>query len=154
MRFDRTIRYEDYIWTRRKELAFLNRRKRIAKKLERDCPLFADQLAPAPETDVDAEKALRIERARKSEQRMRDHDAHVWRSGRAAYFACSSETRARIMAEWRVWPGPAKPQYFVYVVEKHNGVGEERTRRFRERDAEGLAKVLPMLSVQGELLGT
>lgn len=58
------------------------------------------------------------------------------------------------MAEWRVWPGPAKPQYFVYVVEKHNGVGEERTRRMRERDAEGLAKVLPMLSVQGELLGT
>lgn len=84
MRFDRTIRYEDYIWTRRKELAFLNRHKRIAKKLERDCPLFADQLAPAPETDVDAEKALRIERARKSEQRMRDHDARVWRSGRAA----------------------------------------------------------------------
>ena len=58
MRFDRTIRFEDYIWTRRKELAFLNRHKRIAKKLERDCPLFADQLAPAPETDVDAEKAL------------------------------------------------------------------------------------------------
>jgi len=72
MRFDRAMRYEDYIWTRRKELAFLNRHKRVAPKLERDCPLFSDQLAPAPETDIEAEKALRIARARKGEQRMRD----------------------------------------------------------------------------------
>ncbi|MGY6240159.1 hypothetical protein ACW910_22010 (plasmid) [Burkholderia ambifaria] len=136
MRFDRTVRYEAYIWTPRKEQAFLNRHKRVARKLERDCPLFADQLAPAPETDVEAEKALRIARARKGEQRMRDHDASVWRKGRASYFACDPEVRARIMAEWRVWPGPAKPLYFVYVVEKHNGVGEERTRRMREREAE------------------
>ncbi|HDR8993602.1 MAG: hypothetical protein ACN6QT_06025 [Burkholderia contaminans] len=154
MRFDRAQRYEDYIWTRRKEVAFLNRHKRVAQKLERDYPLFADQLAPTPETDVDAEKALRIARARKGEQRMRDHDASVWRKGRASYFACDPAMRARIMAEWGVWPGPAKPQYFIYVVEKHNGVGDERTRRMREREAEIRAKVLPMLNSQGDLLGT
>ncbi|WP_369679914.1 hypothetical protein [Burkholderia ubonensis] len=113
MRFDRTVRYEDYVWTRRKEQAFLNRHKRVTKKLERDYPLFADQIAPAPETDVDAEKALRIDRARKSEQRMRDLDAGQWRSGRASYFACAPELRARIMAEWQSWPGPAKPLYFI-----------------------------------------
>ena len=154
MRFDRAVRYEDYIWTRRKELAFLNRHKRVARKLERDCPLFADQLAPAPETDIEAEKALRIARARKGEQRMRDHDASVWRKGRASYFACDPQTRVRIMAEWRAWPGPAKPQYFIYVVEKHNGVGDERTRRMRERDAELREQLLPVLEAQGDLLGT
>jgi len=154
MRFDRTVRYEDYIWTRRKELAFLNRHKRVAQKLERDYPLFADQLAPAPETDVDAEKALRVDRARKSERRMRDLDASQWRAGRASYFACDPQTRVRLMAEWRAWAGPAKPQYFIYVVEKHNGVGDERTRRMRERDAELREQLLPVLEAQGDLLGT
>ncbi|WP_425129701.1 hypothetical protein, partial [Burkholderia vietnamiensis] len=139
---------------RRKELAFLNRHKRIAKKLERDCPLFADQLAPAPETDVEAEKARRVERARRSEQVMRDLDARQWRAARASYFACEPEIRARIMAEWGAWRGPAKPLYFIYVVEKHNGVGEERTRRMRERDAEIREAVLPMVNVQGDLLRT
>ncbi|HDR9879750.1 TPA: hypothetical protein ACXJGC_001607 [Burkholderia cenocepacia] len=154
MRFDRTVRYGDYVWTRRKEQAFLNRHIRVARKLERDCPLFADQLAPAPETDVDAEKALRIDRARQSEQLMRDLDARQWRAGRASYFACEPEIRARIMAEWTAWRGPATPLYFIYVVEKHNGVGEERTRRMRERDAEIREAVLPMVNVQGDLLGT
>ncbi|RQR26344.1 hypothetical protein DIE23_30050 [Burkholderia sp. Bp9143] len=154
MRFDRTVRYEACIWTPRKEQAFLNRHKRVARKLERECPLFADQLAPRPETDIEAEKALRIARARKGEQRMRDHDASVWRKGRASYFACDLEMRARIMAEWRLCPGPAKPLYFVYVVEKHNGVGDERTRRMRERDAELRERHLPMLDPQGDLLGT
>ncbi|WP_175657508.1 hypothetical protein [Burkholderia ambifaria] len=154
MRFDRTVRYGDYVWTRRKEQAFLNRHKRVAQKLERECPLFADQLAPAPETDVDAEKALRIDTARQSEQLMRDLDARQWRAGRASYFACEPEIRAQIMAEWRAWRGPATPLYFIYVVEKHNGVGEERTRRMRERDAEIREEVLPMVNVQGDLLGT
>lgn len=152
MRFDRQPRYEEYQWTRRKEAMFLKRHERVAQKLERDYPLFADQLAPAPETDVDAEKALRIDRARKSERRMRDLDASQWRAGRASYFACDRETRVRIMAEWRAWPGPAKPQYLIYVVEKHNGVGEERTRRMRERDAELREQLLPILDAQGDLL--
>ena len=154
MRFDRTVRYEAYSWTPRKEQAFLNRHKRVARKLERDCPLFADQLTPAPETDVEAEKAQRIARARTGEQRMRDHDASVWRKGRASYFACDPAVRVRIMAEWRVWPGPANPLYFVYVVEKYNGVGDERMRRMREREAEIRAAALPMLNIQGDLLET
>ncbi|THJ46736.1 hypothetical protein E9536_39520 [Burkholderia sp. LS-044] len=154
MRFDRKVRYEDYVWTRRKELAFLNRHKRVAKKLERDCPLFADQLAPAPETDVDAEKARRVKQAREDEQVMRDLDARHWRAGRASYFACDPETRARIMAEWRGWRGPAKPTYFIYVVEKHNGMGEERRRRNREENAALRARLAPLLNSQGDLLGT
>ncbi|AOJ10056.1 hypothetical protein [Burkholderia mayonis] len=154
MRFDRKVRYEDYVWTRRKELAFLNRHKRVAQKLERDYPLFADQIAPAPETDVDAEKARRMERARADEQVMRDLDACHWRTGRALYFACDPETRARIMAEWRSWRGPAKPTYFIYVVEKHNGVGEERRRRIREEDAALRARIAQALNAQGDLLGT
>ncbi|AKM45364.1 hypothetical protein NL30_36620 [Burkholderia contaminans] len=154
MRFDRTVRYEAYVWTPRKEQAFLNRHKRVARKLERDCPLFADQLAPAPETDVEAEKALRIARARNSEQRMRDHDASVWRKGRASYFACDPEIRARIMAEWRAWRGPAKPFYFIYVVEKHNGVADERTRRMHAEEVARSAVILAKLNAQGDLLGT
>lgn len=153
MRFDRKVRYEEYVWTRRKELAFLNRHKRVAQKLQRDYPLFADQIAPAPKTDVDSEKARRMKRAREGEQAMRDLDARHWRAGRASYFECDPETRARIMAEWRGWRGPAKPTYFIYVVEKHNGVGEERQRRIREDAAALRARLAPILHSQGDLLG-
>ncbi|MGG2041466.1 hypothetical protein [Burkholderia gladioli] len=152
MRFDRKVRFEEYAWTRRKELAFLNRHKRAARKLERDCPLFADQLAPAPETDVDAEKARRMQRAQENEQMMRDLDARHWRSGRASYFACCPEIRSRIMAEWKKWPGPAKATYFIYVVEKHNGVSEERSRRIREEEAARGERISAALPSQGELL--
>ncbi|MCA8224938.1 hypothetical protein [Burkholderia multivorans] len=152
MRFDRKVRYEDYFWTRRKELAFLNRHKRVAQKLLRDCPLFADQLVPAPETNIEAEKDRRIKRAREDEQVMRDLDARHWRAGRASYFACDPEIRARIMAEWRSWRGPAKPTYFIYVVEKHNGVGEERRRRIREEDDALRARLARRLCSQGDLL--
>ncbi|KVK87671.1 hypothetical protein WJ47_12655 [Burkholderia ubonensis] len=153
MRFDRKVRYEGYVWTCRKELAFLNRHKRVAQELERDYPLFADQIAPAPETDVDSEKARRMKQAREDEQVMRDLDARHWRAGRASYFACDPETCARIMAEWRGWCGPAKPTYFIYVVEKHNGVGEERRRRIREEDAALRARLATVLHSQGDLLG-
>ncbi|MDN7805742.1 hypothetical protein [Burkholderia gladioli] len=153
MRFDRKIRYEEYAWTRRKELAFLNRHKRAARKLERDCPLFADQLALAPETDVDAEKVRRLTRSRETEQVMRDLDARHWRSGRASYFACDLSIRAQIMAEWKNWRGPAKPNYFIYVVEKHNGVAEERARRIRDEEAARRVKMASAFPCQSELPG-
>ncbi|MGU7775666.1 hypothetical protein ACV229_36625 [Burkholderia sp. MR1-5-21] len=153
MRFDRQPRDEGYQWTRRKESAYLNRHKRIAQRIERDYPLFADEFAPAPETNVDAEKARRIRMARESEQRMRDLDARQWRRARAAYFACDPATRGRIMAEWQSWSGPAKVLYFTYVVEKHNGVGEARSRVMRERDAAREARITAILAAQGNLLG-
>ncbi len=153
VRFDRKTRYEEYAWTRRKEVAFLNRHKRAIRKLERDCPLFADQLAPAPETDVDAEKVRRLTRSRETEQVMRDLDARHWRSGRASYFACDLAIRARIMAEWKNWRGPAKPTYFIYVVEKHNGVAEERARRIRDEEAARRVKMASAFPCQSELPG-
>jgi hypothetical protein len=34
-----------------------------------------------------------------------------------------------------------KPLYFTYVVEKHNGVGEVRSRRIREQERAKLARI-------------
>jgi hypothetical protein len=130
MRFERRPRAEGYTWTSRKEAAYLQRHKRVAKRIERDIPLFADQYAPEPETDIDAEKARREKMAINGDQSMRDLEARHWRKGRAAYFACSPEIRARISAEWNRWTGPLRGSYFIYVLEKHTGEAERRRLYF------------------------
>jgi len=151
MRFDRQPQIEGYNWTARKEAMYLKRHEREAKRIERDIPLFADQFAPAPSLDVEDEKARRDRMARRSEQTMRNLDAKHWRKGRAAYFACAPEVRALIAEEWRNWRGPAKPGYFIYVVEKHNGEGAERSRRIAEREAQIRERINAQLTAQGRL---
>lgn len=88
----------------------------------------------------------------KSDQQWRDLQARFWRQARSAYFACAPEMRAAILAEWNQWRGPAKPLHFTYVVEKHNGVGEERSRRMREQDAAMLARIRERETSQAALL--
>lgn len=60
--------------------------------------------------------------------------------------------RTAILAEWNQWRGPARPLYFTYFVEKHNGVGEERSRRLREEDAAMLARIRARETCQARLL--
>lgn len=156
MRFDRMRRAEPYNWTARKERAFPTRHTRVAKKIERDYPLFSDEFAPEPETDVEGERVRREQMTRRSDQRMRDLQAEHWRKGRAAYFACEPDVRARIEDEWLRWRGPAGPTYFIYVVEKHNGEAERRSARIAEREAEIRARVAEQIAAeratQGQLL--
>jgi hypothetical protein len=78
--------------------------------------------------------------------------ARFWRQARNTYFACAPVMRAAIRAEWTQWRGPAKPLYFTYVVEKHNGVGEARTRRLRESEAAMLARIRERETSQAALL--
>ncbi|WP_049097663.1 hypothetical protein [Burkholderia cepacia] len=143
MRFDRRRRLTGSTWSKRKETAFLQRHKRVAKRIERDVPLFADQFAPQPETDVEAEKARRNRCAIEGEQSMRDLDAKHWRKGRSAYFACVPELRARIIEEWNNWRGPLRATYFIYIVEKHNGEAERRRRYHDEQRRELIKRILP-----------
>jgi hypothetical protein len=152
MRFDRRPRSESYNWTARKESAYLQRHKREAKRIERDIPLFADQYAPQPVNDVAEEKARRERMAAEGDQSMRDLQALQWRRARVQYFACSVEVRAIVTDAWRRWRGPAQPGYFVYVLEQHNGVAEQKAR---QRDAERAAlhaRIERDLSAQAALL--
>lgn len=151
MRFDRRRRVEGSTWTARKEAAFLQRHKRLEKRIERDYPLFTVEFAPAPETDVEAEKARRDRMALKGDQDMRDLCAKHWRSARAAYFACPPAVRAQITDEWRRWRGPAEAGYFRYVVEKHNGAAEEKAQQRRARDDEMRARIVELDGVQPPL---
>ena len=43
--------------------------------------------------------------------------------------ARSAEVRAMVTDAWRRWRGPAQPGYFVYVLEQHNGVAEQKARQ-------------------------
>jgi hypothetical protein len=99
------------------------------------------------------EKQARRERLfQEAEQRMRDLYAQQWRCTRREYFACTPDQRARIKEEWERWRGPARPSAFSYVIEKHNGVGEEKSRAFRERERAMNARIDAMLSAQSSLL--
>jgi hypothetical protein len=152
MRFDREPRPDGYCWTARKEALYLRRGVREAEKIARDYPLFVDQFEPRPTLPVDEERKRRERMLQESDQRWRDLQARVWRQARSAYFACSPEMRAAIVAEWNQWRGPVKPLYFTYVVEKHNGVGEERSRRIREQDRAMLARIRARETSQVTLL--
>ncbi|CAG9255019.1 conserved hypothetical protein [Paraburkholderia unamae] len=152
MRFDREPRPEGYCWTARKEALYLRRGTREVEKIARDYPLFVDQFRPRPTLPVGEERKRRERMLLKSDQQWRDLQARFWRQARSAYFACAPEMRAAIVAEWNQWRGPAKPLYFTYVVEKHNGVGEERSRRMRAQDAAMLARIRERETSQAALL--
>jgi len=123
------------------EALHLRRQDRAAEKIAQAYPLFADQVEAPRALSVDEEKERRERMYDRSEQRMRDLFARQWREARREYFACSAEVRERIMGEWKAWRGPANPVCFSYVMEKHNGVGAEKSRVFREREAALIARI-------------
>lgn len=152
MRFDRYPRAEGYRWTTRMEALHLRRQDRAAEKIARAYPLFADQVAVPNPRSVDEEKERRERLYDQSEQRMRDLLARHWRDARRECFACPIDVRQRIISEWNAWRGPANPVCLSYVIEKHNGVGEEKSRRHREREAEMFARIDDARAAQTSLL--
>ena len=123
------------------ETLHLRRQDRAAEKIAQAYPLFADQIEAPRALSVDEERERRERMFDRSEQRMRDLFARQWRDARREYFACSTEVRELIMGEWKAWRGPANPVCFSYVMEKHNGVGAEKSRVFREREAAMIARI-------------
>jgi hypothetical protein len=152
MRFDRYPKVEGYRWTPRMESLHLGRQARAVAKIAARYPLFSDQIEVPPALSIDAEKERRERLLLQSEQRTRDMFARQWRDCRREYFACSPEVRSQIMGEWNRWRGPAMPIYFSYVIEKHNGVGEEKSRRHREREAAMIARIDAARAAQTTLL--
>jgi hypothetical protein len=151
MRFDRYPRAEGYRWTSRMETLHMRRHERAAEKIAHAYPLFADQLAAPAALSVDEEKERRERMFERSEQRMRDLIARQWRDARREYFACPVEVREQITAEWKCWRGPANTVCFSYVIEKHNGVAEEKSRVFRERERAMNARIDAVRSAQSSL---
>ncbi|CAD6556564.1 hypothetical protein LMG28727_06139 [Paraburkholderia kirstenboschensis] len=152
MRFDRYPRCEGYRWTPRMETLHLRRQDRAAEKIAQAYPLFSDQIAPPRALSVEEERVRRERMYDRSEQRMRDLVAGQWRRLRREYFACSADVRERIVSEWKAWRGPANPVCFSYVIEKHNGIGEEKSRRHREREAAMIARIDSARLAQSSLL--
>ncbi|WP_027800279.1 hypothetical protein [Paraburkholderia dilworthii] len=151
MRFDRQGRPEGFSWTSRRQALFLSREQRQREKLAQAYPLFSEQLELPPTRTLDEEHARRERLFMEAEQRMRDLYARQWRRARREYFACTPDQRARIKEEWERWRGPARPSAFSYVIEKYNGVSEEKSRVFRERERALNARVDAMLSAQSSL---
>ena len=123
------------------ETLHLRRQERATDRIAQAYPLFADQIEAPRALSVDEERERRERMFDRSEQRMRDLFARHWRDARREYFACAAEVRELIMGEWRGWRGPANPVCFSYVMEKHNGVGAEKSRVFREREAAMIARI-------------
>ncbi|MEM5440562.1 hypothetical protein [Paraburkholderia diazotrophica] len=123
------------------ETLHLRRQERAADRIAQAYPLFADQIEAPRALSVDEERERRERMFDRSEQRMRDLFARQWRDARREYFACPAEVRELIMGEWKAWRGPANPVCFSYVMEKHNGVGAEKSRVFREREAAMIARI-------------
>ncbi|MGY6163375.1 hypothetical protein [Paraburkholderia strydomiana] len=151
MRFDRQARPEGFSWTSRRQALFLSREQRQREKLAQAYPLFSEQLELPPARTLDEEQARRERLFLEAEQRMRDLYAQQWRRTRREYFACTPDQRARIKEEWERWRGSARPSAFSYVIEKHNGVGEEKSRVSRERERALNARIDAMLSAQSSL---
>lgn len=149
MRFDRhPHRVAPYEWTPRKLALAASKSERQRKKEQDRLPLLADFIEPAPAFDLEAEKAARDIAHAKSIQAMRDIDAKHWRRGRALYFAADLATRERIKAKWLEWKGPAKPGYFIYVVEVETGAYQARAEAARERDANLRRGILEQVRIE------
>lgn len=136
MRFRRRHKLEAFEWTVRKRAMFEQRGERERARLASAYPLIHEHLPchNGVTRTADEEAARRAASMKATEQDMRDFVARTWRQARRAYFACPADTRRSIKQEWQRWPGPAEANYFLYVVEKHNGAAE--VRRIRIRDAE------------------
>ncbi|MGF6836442.1 hypothetical protein QF001_000309 [Paraburkholderia youngii] len=152
MRFDRTPKVEGLRWTSRMQALHLSRQDRAREKIERAYPLFSDQIETPQALSVDEERERRERLLYQSEQRMRDLRAQQWRRLRREYFACTPGVRARILEAWKAWRGPANPVCFAYVIEQHNGVGEEKSRRHREQEAAMIARIDAARAAQTALL--
>ncbi|OLL27205.1 hypothetical protein BTH42_34140 [Burkholderia sp. SRS-W-2-2016] len=152
MRFDRTPKVEGLRWTSRMQALHLSRQDRARQKIERAYPLFSDQIETPQALSVDEERQRRERLLYQSEHRMRDLYAQQWRRLRREYFACTPDMHARIMEAWKAWRGPARPVCFAYVIEQHNGVGEEKSWRYREQEAAMVARIDAARAAQTALL--
>lgn len=151
MRFQRVERYEPFAWTKRKQAMALSRPARDAEKLRRALPLLADQIQVVGVVDLDAEEQARQAHLIRSENRMRDLYARVWRNARRNYFAATEEQREAIRQQWAAWSGPVTCMYFTYVVDVNTGAFEERSRKCRENMAAVRREALAGLRAQGSL---
>jgi len=156
MRFDRHAhRVEPYRWTARKLALAASKPERQRRKEQERLPLLATLQPPAPAFDLEAEQRARDVGHARSIQTMRDLEAKHWRKGRSLYFAADPATRKRIRANWLAWTGPARPGYFIYVVEVATGAYEARAQFLRLKYAELRRSVAAQLdaelSAQGRL---
>lgn len=155
MRFDRhPHRVEPYQWTARKLALAASKPERQRRKEQERLPLLADLVPAAPAFDLEAEQRARDAAHVRSIQTMRDLEAKHWRRGRALYFSADLATRERIRARWLAWRGPAKPGYFIYVVEVETGEYEARAERMRRRNAELRRTILVQLEAEAAAQGT
>lgn len=119
MIFKRRPKYLELQLSDRQIKSLQQRPERQAKRLRERLPLFADQIE-AEAIDVDAEIIRRKLLTAESEQYMRDQAAKSWCKGRAEFFAAPLHIQIKVAIHWAFWCQthcPAKPTYFIYVVQ-------------------------------------
>lgn len=154
MRFDRhPHRVEPYQWTPKKLALAASKPERQRRKEQKRLPLLAELIPAAPVFDLQAEQAARDAAHVRSIQATRNLEAKHWRQGRAMYFATDEPTRARIRADWMAWRGPARPGYFIYLVEVATGVYEARAQIARQKYADLHKRIAAELEAQASAQG-
>lgn len=153
MRFERKARWGTFAWTPRKRAAAASHGARVQARQQARYPLIADQFAPPPPFDEDAEARIRTDAHRATEQLHRDFEARVWKESRRDARAATPEQQQAIRKHWQAWRGPATALYFRYVVDLHTGVLERRQQASRTRDRAIAQQVFGTGDAQGSLFG-
>ena len=98
---------------------------RALRRERESCPLFADDIAdeqPTPEErvrEIDAQQLAHW-------QRIRNYNAHTWRSARRILFSLPAEERDRLHAEWQSASYPASASSFADFLWQRTGRSASR----------------------------
>ena len=151
MKFTPFGRAEEFAWNSRK-LANASKRGERAAQRERDrYPLLADQAPVVEPFCAEAEAGRRNEQMRRTDERMRNFHARVWRESRRDDQAASTCQRDAIRAAWIAWTGPRTPLYFRYIVDLHTGVNAQRAAAHAAREQNFRAEVFRLVTQQKSL---
>jgi len=143
-----SIRPRPIDFNQRRAAAFQRKQEREANAL----PLFAEQIREQ-QHDWEAEKQARQQKDDTCIFNWRLREAAVWRKARRMYFDLPEQARTACRRDWEtVFRAAWTPTNLIYLVEKYNGVGEQREARMRAERRAMDARITAVLQAQHKLV--
>ncbi|KKN96138.1 hypothetical protein LCGC14_0170670 [marine sediment metagenome] len=132
----------------RKESLFARKQQREANAL----PLFSDQIREQ-QHDWESEKRKRQSKSDGIIVAWRAREAALWRKARKMYFALPEDLRAQCKQDWvTIFRGAWTNTNLIYVVEKYNGIGDQRRSKFNAEKRAMDLRIQDRLSRQSALI--
>ena len=132
----------------RKESLFARKQQREANAL----PLFSDQIREQ-QHDWESEKRKRQSKSDGIIVAWRAREAALWRKARKMYFALPEDLRAQCKQDWvTIFRGAWTNTNLIYVVEKYNGIGDQRRSKFNAENRAMELRIQARLSRQSALI--